>query len=55
MMKCSLLVNIYDVVPQSRRILILEIISVNAMSILPTLYTPGDYSCSVARLVDSLG
>ena len=55
MTKYSLLVNMCDVVPQSRRISVLKMVLVNAMSILPTLHTPRDCSCLIARLADTPG
>ena len=54
-MKYSLLMNISNVVPQSRRILVLKMVLVDTISILPTLRTPEDYSCSIVGLVDPLG
>ena len=33
----------------------LEMVLVDIMSILLTLHTSGDYSCSIAKLADTLG
>jgi len=52
-MKCSLLVNMCDVVLQSRRVSVLKIVSVDAMSILLASHTPENYSCSIARLAET--